>query len=137
MIKKAFTFVEVIIALLLISLLLLLVSSTTASMLSMEKRQEKIISGNEYINYLRKKALAYRNGLVVEDFFSGNTDLIADEFYEAYHEAKDYPHQTVAPTIETPIATNNVTVYIYHFHLLNSNDTLDQSTETIITFSPN
>jgi type II secretory pathway pseudopilin PulG len=135
--KIAFTFVEVIVSLLLISLLLVLVSSTSSALMNFEKKQETQISGNEYINYLRKKALAYKNGLETESFYDNNLDIIADEFYENYHPQKDFPHQIAAPTVETPIATDGVTLYVYHFHLLNSKETTNKSTESIFAFSAN
>jgi len=135
--RQAFTFVEVMVSLLLISLLLTLVCSTSSSLMNYEKQQETEIAGNEYINYLRKKALAYENCIVTDYFYHNNYDEIADEFYFDYNPERNYPHQIATPTVIKPIEKENLTLYVYHFHLQNSKDTTDLSTETIIAFSSN
>ncbi|MDN5360632.1 MAG: hypothetical protein PWQ84_1695 [Thermotogaceae bacterium] len=129
--RNAFTLVEIIVSILLISLLLILVSSTISSLINFENKQERQISGNEYIYYLRKKALSYSGTLTPSDFYSDGTDQIAELFYEMYDPNTDYPHQTEAPT-STKITDGGV-FYINHFFLQYSNNPNDKATETIFT----
>jgi len=129
--RSGFTLTEVLVAMMLITLLVLLINSTSSSMIRFQNVQERQIDGNEYVFFLRKTVHSYKSGnIILDDFYSDNTDKIAEYFYDNFSTATDFPHQ-----YKTPIHTKTGNFYVNHFFLQHSKNSTDHSTETIFTVS--
>ncbi len=129
--RSGFTLTEVLVALMLIILLVLVITSTSSSMIRFQNVQERQIAGNEYLFFLRKTVHSHKSGnIILEDFYSDNTDRIAEAFYDNFSTATHFPHQ-----YKTPTHTKIGNFYVNHFFLQHSDNLTDRSTETIFTAS--
>jgi len=131
--RNGFSMIEILISLVLITFLLSLVCSSSSSLMCFEQNQEEQVAGNEYIQFLRKKALIHNGQIPIDAFYKDGNDMVAIEFYGIdYRSDKDFPHQIATPT-SLPLSSGSA--YIHQFILLNSSNPDDKSTETVFVAS--